>query len=86
MNAFLCLYIELNWVFFKKKWVKRTENNEDNREIVNPSFVLGHPLQSIPSQIFFSQKNNPVLKGSRKSRPLGLQRYKDFGKETKKNS
>ena len=39
-------YRELNWVFFKKKkeWVKRTENNGDNRETVNPSFILGHPL------------------------------------------
>ena len=25
-------------------WIKRTENNGDNRETVNPSFILAHPL------------------------------------------
>ena len=41
-ERFSMVYRELNWVFFKKK--KSIKKNGDNRETVDPSFLLAHPL------------------------------------------
>ena len=55
LNAFLCFYRELNWIFFKK--TKLGKNNGNNRETANPSFILTHPLDKQTWKYSFSESD-----------------------------